>query len=221
MPELRSGVCTIVLAAGQGSRFREQLNTDKLLAPCERSAGSRLVLESTLGALYGAAEQLVVVVRQDNFELLAWLDQMAAHFDAAVLGVRSDGLGHSLAQAVARYPARRGWLIALGDMPYIRPDTVQRITGAMRPESLVAPVHQGKRGHPRGIGRQHRDALLTLKGDRGAQHLFTQHGVVELQVDDPGVLLDIDRPEDVLQCSGATTTPERSALSRGRTPLKP
>lgn len=221
MPDPRSGICTLVLAAGQGSRFRERHGADKLLAHCERTADSRLVIESTLEALQGAAEQLVVVVRQDNDDLRAWLDQAATHFDAAVLTVRSEGLGHSLAQAVAQYPAQRGWLVALGDMPYGRPDTMQRIAEAIRPESLIVPVYRGRRGHPRGIGSLHRDALLGLTGDRGAQQLFTQSDVVELTVDDPGVLLDIDRPEDVLQRSQRSTTPERSAFFRGRTSLKP
>ncbi|QJD57693.1 nucleotidyltransferase family protein [Pseudomonas sp. gcc21] len=221
MSNSRPGVCTLVLAAGQGSRFRQEQDADKLLAHCERAANSRLVLESTLVALQAAAEQLVIVVRQDNLELLAWLDRVAMHFSAEILTVRSEGLGHSLAQAVSQYPARRGWLVALGDMPYVRPDTAQRVTEAIRPETLVVPVHRGQRGHPRGIGSLHRDALRALKGDRGAQQLFTQRDVVELQVDDPGVLLDIDRPEDLLQCSGATTAPERSASSRGRTALKP
>ncbi|MEH6386511.1 MULTISPECIES: NTP transferase domain-containing protein [Pseudomonas] len=221
MSDLRSNVCTIVLAAGQGSRFRERHDTDKMLAHCERTPDSRLVIESTLGALRGVAEKLVVVVRRDNRELLAWLDQEAAHFDAAVLTVRTDGMGHSLAQAVAQYPAQRGWLVALGDMPYVRPDTVQRIAEAIRPERAVVPVNQGQRGHPRGIGTLHQNTLLGLKGDRGAQQLFAQSDVVELAVDDPGVLVDIDRPEDVLQRSQRSITPERSAFFRGRTSLKP
>ncbi|WP_150303515.1 nucleotidyltransferase family protein [Pseudomonas saliphila] len=221
MTDCSSDVCAIVLAAGQGRRFRERFDVDKLLAPSAQQGESEPVLLSTLRALQGATERLVVVVRQDNRELIAWLDRMSSQVNVEVYPVRSDGLGHSLAQAVARFPARRGWLVALGDMPYVRPDSVQRIAEAIRPDSLIVPVYRGQRGHPRGIGREHRDALLGLTGDHGAQQLFAQSDVVELPVDDPGVLLDIDRPDDVLPHRCDSTTPERSALSRGRTSLKP
>lgn len=221
MTDSSPDVCAIVLAAGQGRRFRARLDVDKLLAPSAQQVDSEPVLLSTLRALQGTTERLVVVVRQDNRELIAWLDRISPQLNAEVYSVLSDGLGHSLAQAVARYPARRGWLVVLGDMPYVRPDSVQRIADAIRPDSLIVPVYRGQRGNPRGIGCLHQDELLGLTGDRGAQQVFAQSDVVELPVDDPGVLLDIDRPEDVLPHRCDATTPERSALSRGRTSLKP
>lgn len=110
------------------------------------------------------------------------------------------GLGHSLAQAVAHAPVARGWLVALGDMPYVQPATLRAIVAAIDHDSLVVPVHQGRPGHPRGIGGAHRERLLQLDGDRGAQALFARHAVQQLEVDDPGVLQDIDHPDDRRRC---------------------
>jgi len=196
MPEPIMGLCTLVLAAGQGSRYRERVDEDKLLVASRDTPAAPGVLASTLESLAGITERLVVVTREDNLALRAWLDQQARSFGAEVFTVRSNGLGHSLAQAIAQYPAGRGWLVALGDMPYIRSETICGIAAAIRQERLVVPRHAGQRGHPRGIGSRYRSQVMALDGERGAQGLFTAGAVTEVEVDDVGVLQDIDRPED-------------------------
>lgn len=193
MPE---ALCVIVLAAGQGRRYRERSDEDKLLAGSTPAADAPPILAETLGALAGIGERLLLVTRQDNHALLAWLEREAGAFDAQVLAVRSEGLGHSLAQAVTHCPTDRGWLVALGDMPYLRRDTIERIADAIQPQRLVVPVYQGQRGHPRGIGAGFGEVLRTLNGERGAQALFAGPSVIEVEVDDPAVLQDVDRPED-------------------------
>ena len=192
MPE--PGVCAIVLAAGQGSRYRAACGADKLLAASLAAASSPPVLAATLANLRGVAERLLVVTRADNLPLRDWLSANAA--DSEVLALESRGLGHSLAQAVAQAPAGRGWLVALADMPYVQPRTLREIAAAIREDNLVVPTYDGRPGHPRGIGSAHRDALLQLNGDRGAQVLFAAHPVLELALNDPGVLQDIDHPDD-------------------------
>jgi len=196
MPEPIMGLCTLVLAAGQGSRYRELVDQDKLLVPSRDTPAAPGVLASTLESLAGVTERLVVVTREDNLALRAWLDQRAGSFGAEVFTVRSNGLGHSLAQAIAQYPAEQGWLVALGDMPYIRRETIRGIAAEIRQERLVVPRHVGQLGHPRGIGSRYRSQVMALDGDRGAQALFSAGPVTEVEVDDVGVLQDIDRPED-------------------------
>lgn len=196
MPDLTEGVCAIVLAAGQGSRYREHRDEDKLLAASSGAIDAPPVLAETLKALAGMTERLLVVTRNDNPRLLAWLERQVGRFGAEILTVRTNGLGHSLAQAAAHRPARRGWLVALGDMPYVRRDSIARIVADIQPQRLVVPTYQGRRGHPRGIGADYLEQLFALKGDRGAQELFASAAVEEIEVDDPGVLQDIDRPQD-------------------------
>ena len=152
MPEPIDGLCTLVLAAGRGSRYREHSDTDKLLAASGPEPGAPTVLAATLASVAGVGERLLVVVPVDNRPLREWLAEAAGGFSAQVLAVHSYGLGQSLAQAVAVCPARCGWLVVLGDMPYLQRDSVRRIAAALEPERLVLPVHRGQRGHPRGIG---------------------------------------------------------------------
>ena len=90
-----------------------------------------------------------------------------------------------------------GWVVALGDMPHVRPDTIAAVADALRAgHGLAAPFHDGCRGHPVGFGRAHRRALEALRGDVGARDLLTQAAAQlhRLGVDDPGVLTDVDEP---------------------------
>lgn len=188
-------VCAIVLAAGLGTRYRAAGGADKLLAASRRQQTDSLpVLLATLQALGDAADACVIVVREEHQALIDCL-HAAGH---TPLRVRSNGLGHSLAQAVARQRHHRGWLVVLGDMPYVRPDTYRAVAAATHPESLVVPTCNGRRGHPRGIGASFAEQLLALADEHGAQALFGSAAVRELAVDDPGILRDIDRPDDRL-----------------------
>ncbi|SDS30619.1 molybdenum cofactor cytidylyltransferase [Halopseudomonas xinjiangensis] len=197
MPNPNEGICALVLSAGQGSRYRAHHDQDKLLAASFSDADSPPVLEATLTALRGVAERTVVVVRADNHPLRQWLASNAGALQAEVFAVQTNGLGHSLAQAVARFPARRGWLVALGDMPYVTRDSLFKVVAEINESNVVVPTFNGQRGHPRGIGTAHWAALLELDGDAGAQTLFSgEQPIVEVALDDPGVLQDIDRPGD-------------------------
>ncbi|MFC3608728.1 nucleotidyltransferase family protein [Stutzerimonas tarimensis] len=192
MPE--AGVCALVLAAGLGRRYRAESGEDKLLAPCDPGAASPAVLQRTLAALSGVAERVVVVIRREHPRLA---DAVAAwQPEAQRLLIDTDGLGTSLARAVAASPVSRGWLVTLGDMPYVRPDTYACLAAALDRRGLILPTYDGQPGHPRCIGADHADALLRLTGDRGAQALFAGATVQRLAVDDPGILKDIDRPGD-------------------------
>lgn len=197
MPEVCEGICALVLSAGHGSRYRAFRNEDKLLAASVPDVDSPPILAATLRALRGVAERTVVVVRSDNHAVRNWLAKHATSLQAEVFSIDSNGIGHSLAQAAQQFPARRGWLVVLADMPYVQPATVRRVACAIGETSLVVPTFAGRRGHPRGIGTAYWAALLALEGDRGAQALFDDaNDVLELALGDPGVVQDVDTPQD-------------------------
>ena len=60
------------------------------------------------------------------------------------------------------------------------------------------PVQSGEYGHPVGFGRDFAAGLMGLSGDRGAKPLFAQGRVVEVIVDDPGVVWDVDVPQALI-----------------------
>jgi molybdenum cofactor cytidylyltransferase len=64
---------------------------------------------------------------------------------------------------------------------------------------IAAPVYKEQRGHPVCFSAALRDELAALRGDEGARGVIQRHrGAANLvEVDDPGVLRDIDVPGDI------------------------
>ncbi len=111
-----------------------------------------------------------------------------------------EGMGTSLAAGVRATSDANGWIVALADMPFIRPDTIRIVAKALREgAAIAAPSFRGERGHPVGFTRRFYGELALLHGDHGARELLHQHRdrVTLYEVDDPGVLRDIDRPSDL------------------------
>ena len=91
------------------------------------------------------------------------------------------GMGASLACGVravrARHPDAAGVVVALADMPWVRPATIARVAAAVAGGAAVAaPFHDGRRGHPVGFGAACFDALAALDGDDGARAVVAAHG---------------------------------------------
>jgi molybdenum cofactor cytidylyltransferase len=104
-------------------------------------------------------------------------------------------MGDSIAAAVAASGACEGWLVVLGDMPFVLPSSIEQVVAGVNQDGISVPVHEGQYGHPVGFGRSFGPALMSLTGERGAKPLFAQASVLEVSVDDPGVLWDVDVPE--------------------------
>lgn len=190
-------LCAIVLAAGQGSRYRAVAGADqdKLLAPClGRDGVVRPVLEQVLFNLQGIVDQIVLLTRPERLEAI----ELGQRYGCQVEILASAGMGNSIAAAVAAQPDHRGWLIVLADMPFILPDTLRQLVESLDDEGISVPVSGGEFGHPVAFGRRFCLPLMALSGDRGARRLFQTGVVREVPVEDPGVLWDIDTPEGLV-----------------------
>ena len=188
--------CIVVLAAGQGARFQALAGEgqQKLLARCRGLDGvERPVLEHTLRNLAGVPGTRVLVTRPDRPEVA----ELARRNGFSVALVDSPGMGDTLAAGIVAAPQASGWLVVLGDMPFIQAATCQQVLAALHDESICVPVAGQGYGHPVGFGRGFAPGLMALSGDQGARRLFAGAKVVEIAVDDPGIYRDIDRPEDL------------------------
>lgn len=187
----------IVLAAGQGNRFRQVAgpDKDKLLADCTgRDGAVRSVIEQVLVSLPASLGKRVLVTTADRPQVI----RMAQAYGFEVVLNESAGMGDSIAAGVKACPELGGWLIVLGDMPFILPSSIDQVLTGIADDCVSVPVHEGKFGHPVGFGRRFGPRLMGLSGDHGAKPLFAQGRVVEVAVDDPGVLWDVDVPEKLL-----------------------
>ncbi|HEY0675657.1 MAG TPA: nucleotidyltransferase family protein, partial [Immundisolibacter sp.] len=171
---------------------------DKLLAPLH---GKPLVLHA-VNALRAAVTEIIAVVRPGDEGLAAVLTQAGVR--VAVCDQAAAGMGHSLACGARLAPPGCDVLVALGDMPAVAPHTVARIIAALDAgASIAVPCHQGRRGHPVGFAARFVPQLRDLTQDRGARSLLHSNAeaVLEIAVDDAGVMTDVDTVTDLEQVS--------------------
>jgi molybdenum cofactor cytidylyltransferase len=111
------------------------------------------------------------------------------------------GQASSLGAGIEALPADcRAAAVALGDMPCVTPALVANLVSAYRSggRGIVLPVYNGRRGHPVLFDlERYRAELLSLSGDEGGRSLLARHpeDVLEVVVDDPGAVLDVDTPD--------------------------
>jgi molybdenum cofactor cytidylyltransferase len=184
-------VAGVLLAAGSSSRF----GADKLL---HRLPGGEVLAVRSARNLCAALPRSIAAVRDSRSELASLLQ--AAGLTVVACDRAADGMGASLACGVAASADAEGWVIALADMPFVRPDTIAAVAAALAQGApIAAPVHDGRRGHPVGFSRRFLNDLLALSGDTGARRIVVAHAdsTVLLNCGDAGVLRDIDLPDDL------------------------
>ncbi|MFO1398175.1 MAG: nucleotidyltransferase family protein [Burkholderiales bacterium] len=188
----------ILLAAGQGARF----GGGKLMAPLPAAshgvaAGTPIGVASA-AHLVAALGEVVAVVRPRDPALHDALNGAGAR---VVECARADeGMGASLAHAIAATADADGWVVALADMPWLAPATIDAVAAALREgASLAAAAYRGERGHPVGFAAMFGPQLRGLTGDEGARAVVAAHRahMRVVDVDDAGVLRDVDRPGDL------------------------
>ncbi|NIB43979.1 nucleotidyltransferase family protein [Pseudomaricurvus alkylphenolicus] len=196
-------IAGILLAAGRGSRF----GGDKLLAPL---ADGRTMIEHSAERFFGAFDNAVCVVRPQDEVLQTLLDQSG--YPWIVAERAHEGMSQSLVAGVAHWPHADGWMVGLADMPTIETETIVSLRQQLQKPistddsaTIIVPWFQQsqvrKRGHPVGFSHHFREELLALQGDEGARSILKSHGDCRVDVEcwDPGILQDVDLPEDIVR----------------------
>jgi molybdenum cofactor cytidylyltransferase len=194
-----SRLYALVLAAGLGSRFGGR----KLLSPWRGG----MLLDGTLAmALDSPTHAVFVVTGADGVEVSAAAQTFAerrGQADRLNLVTAHDyaqGLSASLKAGLAALPQdASGALVFLGDMPVVPVDVSGKLANALANGALAAaPVHRGRRGNPVGLSRAVFDTVSRLEGDQGARMVLDELGprLALVEIEDDGVLIDVDRPGD-------------------------
>lgn len=182
----------LLLAAGSASRF----GSDKLRhalphgVPIAVQAARIFKLELS---------RVVAVVKPGSPELVDAFKEEGC--EVVVCENAAEGMGASLACAARAAGEADGYLVALGDMPFLRRTSIAAVRDALvNGAPLVAPYFRTRRGHPVGIGKRFYEDLLSLRGDEGAKKLLAANAgqLVKIPIGDPGVIRDIDTPQDLL-----------------------
>lgn len=184
----------VVLAAGRGSRFAGQ--SHKLV----QKLGTTTVLGQTIGHAIQSRLPVVVVTTQP---LAAEATRWVARRDVVVLPEVGSadsgplGMGFSIAAGVAARSDGGGWLVLPGDMPLVRPASLVRVAQGLAQHAVVFAQHRGRRGHPVGFAAELFSELVRLTGDEGARRLMARYPSQGIELDDPGVLVDVDTQSDL------------------------
>lgn len=189
------GFAGILLAAGRGSRFDPAGARNKLL---QALPGGERVAAASARALLAAVPRVVAVVRPEDAVTASLLRGVGCEVIACPDA--GSGMAASLVCGILHAQHAQGWLIALADMPFVRPATMTALVRAVEQggdAAIAAPIHDGQRGNPVAFGRAHLPGLLALAGDQGARSILKNNPVNEITVDDPGILQDIDIPSDI------------------------
>jgi molybdenum cofactor cytidylyltransferase len=189
--EAHRRVVAVVLAAGMSTR----MGTSKALLPW----GARTVIAHVAATLIDAG--------MDDIRVITGADATAV--EAALRGtdVRcvynpDYAAGEMLSSLKAGLRSLRedvsAVLVALGDQPMMRADTVRAVMHAYAQGrgAIIAPSHNMRRGHPILIDRRFWQALLDLPSDGAPRNVINRHARATAYVDcDESVLGDIDTPE--------------------------
>lgn len=162
--------------------------------------GAESVIRQVVRSLKSSpVARVLVVLGHRSEEIVAHLEGSGAEI---VLNPRyPEGMLTSVQAAVAAAPVTTEWfLVALGDQPSLRPETVEHLLREAEAgdATILVPSYDGRRGHPLLIHASHRDEIASLDGAVGLRELLLRHPNVVHHVVMPeeGVLLDMDTPED-------------------------
>jgi len=182
----------IVPAAGRSERFGSM----KLLADVE---GRPLIARTLQSLLDAGVRRIIVVCAPVPFGSVDLFED--ARVELATNPEPSRGMFSTIQSGLALAGADDIAVVLPADMPYVRPGTVVAVINeCRRADAPVAAAFRGKAGHPLALPPRLRDPILTADALNNLKDVLKRMGeaAASLEVDDRGVIKDVDRQEDLL-----------------------
>ena len=190
---MNTQITAIILAAGLSRRMGAE---NKLFLEVNGKPMVEQVIERVLAS---KAERVVIVTSELSHDRL--LKFRGDRVEVVQNHRYQEGMTSSIQSGVATV-SNAHYMICLGDQPTITTNTYNLLMGAFRDiegnRGIVLPFYEGRKGNPVIFSNSYRDAILTHPEPEGCKELVQankQH-VVKVEVEDAGVLLDIDTRED-------------------------
>ena len=192
-------IAAIILAAGKSARMGRAKQLLRL--------GDTTVLGQTIANVRRAALDEIILVLGASAEAIR-RQLLAEDLKVVVNAHYEQGMATSLRAGLeAVSPQTSAALIVLADQPLIRPATLTQLADHYRRTSpqILIPTYRGTRGNPVLLDRSLFAEAMALEGDVGCRALFAQHPetIEKLEVEDEGILLDIDNQDDYQRLTSA------------------
>lgn len=191
---MTSRIGAVVLAAGRSQRMGEP----KLVLPW----GARTVIAQVAGTLLEAGIGDVVVVtggwREAVEKALSGMPVLLAHNPDYEQSEMLTSLQVGLRALSALEPPVEAALVVLGDQPTIEGGVIKAVMEqyAQSGAGLLVPSYQRRRGHPWMVRRDLWPGLFAMTPDQTMRDFLNAHEITYVNVDSPGILKDLDTPED-------------------------
>ena len=188
-------VSAVILAAGTSAR----MGRPKQLLPL---GGTTVLARAIENVRAAGLVEIVLVLGASAEAIRRQLPQSVLDgLKVVVNQAYAQGMASSLREGLSALdPQSAAALIILGDQPLVRPQTLHQIIAGYHRSGaqIVIPSHQGKRGNPVLLNRSVFPEVMALEGDTGCRAIFANHldAILKVEVEDPGILLDIDNQDD-------------------------
>lgn len=186
-------IAAIILGAGRSTRMGE---TNKLLKELD---GVPVIRRTVQKIAQSRVSEIVVVTGHETELVEQALEGLNIRF--VQNPDYKQGISSSLKQGINTVSKTAdGAIVALGDMPFISPASINKLVSAFDPEEgrgICVPQYRRKRGNPILWGAEFFDAMQGLSGDIGAKHLMAEfsESVCEVEISSRSILIDLDTPE--------------------------
>jgi len=196
----------VILAAGASSR----MGRPKLLLPW---AGSTIVSHLISQWRGLGTAQIAIVGRPDDEKLMDIVNTEASAQKTSsihyVVNLQPErGMFSSIVCAASWNGWQKEishWAVTLGDQPHLREETLRRLLDfvALHPDAICQPAFNGKTAHPVVLPREAFETLRNTRAQTLKEFLkLDAFPRVQLEIEDPGLALDLDTPEDYIQAQG-------------------
>jgi molybdenum cofactor cytidylyltransferase len=194
----RKKAAALVLAAG----FSSRMESLKSLLPL----GSSSVIQSTVSSFIKAGiTDITAVLGHRAAEIVPEL--LPLNIQIVINDEYREGMYSSVQRGVRTLPSDvEAFFLLPVDYPLVRPDTIRKIYAAYERAQvgIVYPTYLKKRGHPPLISSRYKEEILSGVEPEGLRGFLGKYEAeaIEVPVDDRGILLDIDTPDDYSLING-------------------
>ena len=187
-----TNITGLLLAAGKSTRF----GSNKLLHLLDN--GKTIVQQAAETIIQACPDSIAVINNNTTPQLVEILS--SSGLTIIKNHQAENGMGSSIACAVKALSKPDACLIALADMPFIKPATIKIMLQRVQyTKYIIAPQYKEQRGHPVLFSKHFFSELTRLNSELGAREVIKNNReyLILVDVDDTGIIRDVDSKDDL------------------------